>query len=179
MSWATFAAGLCGDPELRSLLTQTLAAGPFAAFSWETPASAASTGESPFEMVVVAAPHLVRAVPSPAAFAEHLGPGPTCVRTFANLAGDTQLVAPLRLADDAAYGHLAAFVRAAPAAQVDELWQQVGAALTAAWARSAAPVWLSTSGAAVPWLHVRLDPRPKYYVHAPYRTADGITPGGD
>lgn len=32
------------------------------------------------------------------------------------------------------------------------------------------PVWISTSGLGVPWLHVRIDDRPKYYQHAPYRT---------
>ena len=31
------------------------------------------------------------------------------------------------------------------------------------------PLWLSTSGAGVAWLHVRLDDRPKYIQHAPYR----------
>ena len=73
------------------------------------------------------------------------------------------------LTEHAAYGHLAAFVRAAPGGQIDALWQAVGAALEDAWGRSPAPVWLSTSGSAVSWLHVRLDARPKYYVHAPYR----------
>ncbi|MDC0672991.1 DUF6940 family protein [Nannocystis radixulma] len=170
VSWAAFAAGLRGDPRLRSLLTATLAACPFAGFFWETPAVAAATTGSPFEMVVVAAPHLTRTLASPEAFAEHLEPGPSDVRTFANLGGDAVLVVPRGLVDAAAYGHLAAFVRAAPVAQIDALWQAVGAALAAAWARSPAPVWLSTSGSAVPWLHVRLDARPKYYAHAPYRT---------
>ncbi len=32
-----------------------------------------------------------------------------------------------------------------------------------------APMWLSTAGAGVPWLHVRLEDRPKYYGHAAYR----------
>ena len=36
---------------------------------------------------------------------------------------------------------------------------------------SAKPVWLSTAGAGVSWLHVRLDDRPKYYGYAPYREA--------
>ena len=30
------------------------------------------------------------------------------------------------------------------------------------------PTWLSTEGSGVPWLHVRLDSRPKYYHHAAY-----------
>ena len=31
------------------------------------------------------------------------------------------------------------------------------------------PTWLSTAGMGVAWLHVRLDQRPKYYAHRPYR----------
>ncbi len=34
------------------------------------------------------------------------------------------------------------------------------------------PVWLSTAGGGVPWLHVRLDNRPKYYSYRPYREED-------
>jgi len=33
------------------------------------------------------------------------------------------------------------------------------------------PVWLSTAGGGVAWLHVRLDDRPKYYGYAQYRNA--------
>ena len=31
------------------------------------------------------------------------------------------------------------------------------------------PVWLSTAGGGVAWLHIRLDSRPKYYSFEPYR----------
>lgn len=31
------------------------------------------------------------------------------------------------------------------------------------------PIWLSTSGLGVYWLHVRLDTRPKYYNHDEYK----------
>ena len=31
------------------------------------------------------------------------------------------------------------------------------------------PVWVSTNGDGVAWLHVRIDERPKYYAYAPYR----------
>jgi hypothetical protein len=33
----------------------------------------------------------------------------------------------------------------------------------------ARPIWLNTAGAGVPWFHVRLDKRPKYYGVDPYR----------
>ena len=29
-------------------------------------------------------------------------------------------------------------------------------------------VWLSTAGDGIAWLHVRMDPRPKYYQHTEY-----------
>jgi hypothetical protein len=29
--------------------------------------------------------------------------------------------------------------------------------------------WVSTSGLGVPWVHVRLDERPKYFQFGPYR----------
>ena len=66
-----------------------------------------------------------------------------------------------------AYGHLAAFVREAPEAPRHALWQSVGAARARRVGPS--PVWLSTAGDGVAWLHVRLDDRPKYYRFEPYR----------
>jgi hypothetical protein len=36
----------------------------------------------------------------------------------------------------------------------------------------AAPVWLSTSGLGIYWLHFRLDTVPKYYTYAPYKRPD-------
>jgi hypothetical protein len=33
------------------------------------------------------------------------------------------------------------------------------------------PIWLSTAGMGVAWLHIRLDERPKYYSHKPYAVA--------
>jgi len=79
------------------------------------------------------------------------------------------MVVPCPIAEPSAYGHLAAFVRQAPEPQWHALWQTVGAAMTRRI--GSRPVWLSTAGAGVSWLHVRLDDRPKYYGYAPYRSA--------
>jgi hypothetical protein len=109
--------------------------------------------------------------PDPEAFAEHFrGASEASVLAFPNLSGDALMVVPCPLAADSAYGHLAAFVREAPEAQRDALWLAVGEAMSRRM--SAKPVWLSTAGAGVSWLHVRLDDRPKYYGHEPYRTLD-------
>lgn len=52
----------------------------------------------------------------------------------------------------------------------DALLAQVAAAIHARWTeRPDAPLWVSTSGLGVPWLHVRLDDAPKYYTHRPFR----------
>jgi hypothetical protein len=77
------------------------------------------------------------------------------------------MVVPCPVADADAYGHLAAFVRLAPEVQRHALWQSVGGAM--ARRVGTKPVWLSTAGAGVSWLHVRLDDRPKYYGFAAYR----------
>jgi hypothetical protein len=53
-------------------------------------------------------------------------------------------------------------------AQRYALWEAVGR--VAERRLGTAPVWLSTAGAGVSWLHVRLDDRPKYYAFTPYKT---------
>lgn len=153
------------DAAFRVWLNALLADAPYRAFRWETPGVTVATAHRPFEFVLLDAPSLARE-PDRGAFAEHFAPGAAVAR-FANLSGDSVLIAPAPLAADDMYGHLAAFVRGAPAVQVDALWRAVGDAL--ARRLSAKPVWLSTAGAGVSWLHVRLDDRPKYYGHAPYR----------
>lgn len=155
------------DPGFRSLFNSWLVVPPYAAFRWETPPVTAATVTRPFEFVLLDSPGLARQS-DPGAFAEQFQDSPNAdVVTFSNLGGDATLVVPCPRADPSAYSHLAAFVREAPEAQRDAFWEAVGRAV----ARRVGdrPVWLSTSGAGVPWLHVRLDDRPKYYSHVPYR----------
>ena len=118
----------------------------------------------------IAKAKLVPASPEIDAFREHFardedGDG---VVAFDNLGGDATLVVPCPLASPDAYAHLAAFVRKAPAPQVHALFRRVAEESLARL--SARPLWLSTAGMGVYWLHVRLDARPKYYRHAPYKT---------
>jgi hypothetical protein len=121
--------------------------------------------------VLLDSPGLARR-PDPEAFAEHFGGAPEAgVVVFPNRGGDAIMVVPCPKARPSAYGHLAAFVREAPESQRHALWQSVGEAM--ARRLGAKPVWLSTAGAGVSWLHVRLDDRPKYYGFGPYRQAAG------
>lgn len=171
---ATFADVLRGwrtDAAFRAWFNDLLAAAPFSAFRFETPGATAATAARPFEFVLLDDPALARP-PEPGAFAEHFRKEPAAtVIDFANLREDAVLVVPCPAADPGAYGHLAAFVRAAPAEQRDALWRAVGEAV--ARRLGAKPVWLSTAGAGVAWLHVRLDDRAKYYGHGPYKRVPG------
>lgn len=153
------------DADFCSWFNALLADAPYSAFRWETPAVTSDTAARPFEFVLLDSPSLARR-PEPEAFAEHFA-GTTPVVTFPNLGGDAILVVPAPVAGPDAYGHLAAFVRRAPEPQRHALWQSVGEAM--ARRIGAIPVWLSTAGAGVSWLHVRLDDRPKYYGFAPFR----------
>jgi hypothetical protein len=140
---------------------------PFAAFRWETPPITLATASRPFEFVLLDSPGLA-SHPDRSAFADHFDKaGEAGVVEFPNLSKDAILVVPCPNGPITAYGHIGSFVRQAPAVQVHELWAAVGAAMQRRL--SAVPVWLSTAGAGVSWLHVRLDDRPKYYGYAPYR----------
>jgi hypothetical protein len=157
------------DADFRSFFNCVLADSPFSAFRWETPPVTAASANRPFEFVLLDSPGLARK-PDAHTFAEHFrAAAEDGVVEFTNLGKDAIMVVPCPLGPPSAYGHLGAFVRQAPKAQQDALWKLVGTAM--ARRLSTKPVWLSTAGAGVSWLHVRLDDRPKYYGYAPYREA--------
>lgn len=159
------------DAGFRSMFMKALADVPFEAFRWETPPLTSATLGRPFECVLLDSPGLA-SKPSPEAFAAHFGPEASArgVVEFANLGKDAILVVPAPQGPTSAYGHLAAFLRNGPEGQRHALWQLVGDAMKRRVAK--VPVWLSTAGAGVPWLHVRLDDRPKYYGFPPYRSEE-------
>jgi hypothetical protein len=167
---ATFVDVLLGwqdDAMFRSIFNALLANVPFSSFRWETPSVTRAMLTRPFEFVLLDSPGLARR-PDPDAFAEHFsGSSKTDVIAFPNLGGDAILIVPCLMTVPSAYGHLAVFVREAPEPQRHALWRLVGEVM--AQRVGAKPVWLSTAGAGVSWLHVRLDDRPKYYGFEPYR----------
>lgn len=163
--------GWCTDPDFRGFFHQQLTSAPFSAYRWETPAITRATFDRPFECVLIDSPGLARH-PDVDAFAEHFASASADDRAdgisaFPNLRGDALMVVPHPIAQPAVYPHLAAFMRAAPEAQIDALWRRVGQAVLERLGDH--PLWLNTAGAGVAWLHVRLDSRPKYYRHQPYR----------
>jgi hypothetical protein len=168
-SRAAFFVALANDRSLRMVLTETLRASPHAAFAWETPALSAATAERDAAFAILDSPALARVAPDPAPFASQLA---NCdrVATFANLGGDAVLIVPSPRAAPAA-AHLSVFVRTAPADVIDDLWCAVGDAVARTRATKTDPLWVSTAGLGVHWLHVRLDDRPKYYRHRAFTNA--------
>ena len=177
LTWALFGRLLQSDGRLRAQMTAILRDCPFEAFFWETrPLTGGSASSTPFEFMLVNSPTLARVTANGRPFQDFIGDkkGTEAVEVFANLSGDALLVVPAQSSTVAAnsYAHFANFVRSAPEAQVDLLWSQVSRALEQRIAERGleAPLWVSTSGLGVYWLHVRIDNRPKYYQHGPYRT---------
>ena len=157
------------DRAFRAFFIALLADAPFSAYFWETPPVTTATVDQAFEFVLVDSPPLAKVRPDPSAFERyfqstdrHEG-----IVTFSNLGKDAVLVAPSPRAPLSAYPHLAAFVRNAPAPQKHALWRSVGEALERSLNQR--PIWVSTSGLGVFWLHVRLDSYPKYYTFRPYK----------
>ncbi|MDY6782300.1 MAG: hypothetical protein SW833_07080 [Cyanobacteriota bacterium] len=156
------------DKEFRSFFLSLLSDVPFSAYRWETPAIANSSINRPFEFVLLDSPGLARASDA-ATYREYFTTDDRDdgIVVFDNLGKDATLVVPSPRASNSAYPHLATFIRRAPDAQKHGLWRIVGR--TVQHQLRDRPLWLSTAGGGVSWLHVRLDSRPKYYGFKPYK----------
>ncbi|MCA9058403.1 MAG: hypothetical protein KDA85_07885 [Planctomycetaceae bacterium] len=157
------------DSEFQDDFTSILAASPMTGFRWETPVLSALTSGQPFEFVLVDAPRFATRRTDCQAYEQYFTSseqdgGIVC---FPSLGKDAMLVVPSPWTTADVYGHLATFVRGAPQTQTRALWQVLGRTLSAR--DQDTPIWVSTAGGGVAWLHVRLDKSPKYYWYAKYR----------
>jgi len=121
--------------------------------------------EKDFSFVLVNSPSLIREIDL-ISFQEHFT-DPDLVKVSPNLSGDAIMIIPTPGKNEEEYGHLADFCRNAPDSVQSQLWETVGKqTLTTVKKRNC---WLSTAGAGVSWLHLRIDSKPKYYTYSPYR----------
>ncbi|MDJ0957779.1 MAG: hypothetical protein QNI91_13010 [Arenicellales bacterium] len=155
------------ETKFRSWFTQQLKETPMDAYFWEAPPVTRKSFARDFEYVLINAPSLSRFQPDPLAFGDQFNDAASEIVVFRNLGRDAILVAPVPLKRDNDYAHLAAFLRSAPKTQIDALWK--GVFKTLAHVLTDKPVWVSTSGLGVAWLHIRLDSIPKYYNYRPYK----------
>ncbi len=162
------------SPEFADWFSDLLASAPFEAVFWETPPLTHAALNRPFEYVLVDSPALIAVQPDPIAFAAYFQPGKAIVE-FENLGRDACLIAPCPGEAGDNYAHLSAFLRCAPEHTRRALWSALAKALEQRL--SDQPLWCSTSGLGIFWLHLRLDARPKYYTFDPYRHDRLMTEG--
>ncbi len=156
------------DDSFRSWFISILAGAPFPAFRWETPPVTTGTVGRRFEFTILDSPWLVEP-PNPSAFADQFATADPDdgIVVFENLGKDAMLVVPVPRKSETGCVELGAFSRDSSPTRNHALWRAVGR--TMQQQISARPLWLSTAGGGVPWLHVRLDSRTKYYGFHPYR----------
>ncbi|MGH6889327.1 MAG: DUF6940 family protein [Rhizomicrobium sp.] len=170
-------AGWQDDTGCRATFVEALARTPFAGFFWEMPPVARGHADIEYECVAIESRALAGLASDPVAFAANFGRTNETVATFPNLGGDALLVAPRPMGAAANYAHLAAFLRRGPQAQKHEFLQALGRAVAGELRDRSGRIWISTSGLGIAWLHARLDNRPKYYQHQPYRDREhGVVP---
>ena len=159
------------DPGFRDHFTALLNDSPFSGYRWETPAITDATLDRPFEFMLINTPGFCTRKTDANTYAKYFSEDDTDagIVVFQNLGGDATLIVPSPRDSDTAYGHLAAFVSHAPQAQVHSIWRVIATQVKSKIGSQ--PLWVSTAGGGVAWLHVRLDARPKYYAHTPYKTA--------
>jgi hypothetical protein len=153
--------------EFISSLTES----PFDAFRWEMPAVSTQSSNRPFEFVLLDAPHLQKQADHKT-FAQYFTDDDTRqgIVAFSNLGKDATLLVPSPRTGNAAYPHFATFMRAGPDTQKHALLRELGAIATERLNTTERPLWMSTAGGGVAWLHVRIAHNPKYYGYAPYRS---------
>ena len=154
--------------DCRRFFTDLIAAGEFRGLTWETPSLSNTSLSKRFEFVITDSPLLVSAGIDPKPFAEHFRSQAEdeSVLIFPNLGGDALLVVPRQIGEAKHYGHLASFLRGAPEEQRVRFWQQMAKATRQRLGER--PIWLSTAGLGVNWLHGRVCKTPKYYRHRGY-----------
>lgn len=169
LAWTNVVSGWQSDSLFREFFISLLIDAPFRAYFWETPPITNARINTEFEFVLVDSPRLADIHTEQMAFENQFAVAPVdeAVIEFANLSGDANLVVPCLRGAQSAYSQIATFARLGPENQQHELWKMVG--ITLERLLGTQPLWLSTSGLGVYWVHIRFDAVPKYYTHDPYR----------
>lgn len=171
LTYADFLSALANEPRFRELICEELRGAPFVAFRWETPPLIGTNLNQSFECLLHDSPGLdVRADPTD--FESYFQDDVEVV-CFDNLGADALLIAPCLISKSTNYSHIGAFHRTAPQSQQHAFWIAVATAVLRRVGSK--PVWLSTAGGGVDWLHMRLDDHPKYYRHLAWRNCGKAT----
>ncbi len=160
--WATKAA-------FQDFYTETLLQYGGKGCFWEHPRLDRAMVNEPYEGVIIRTDAFTKLTADFSPFAGAVQPDQS-VSVFPNLVGTARLIVPNQPESPEVNGRdLIAFLASAPGPLRHKFWRTVGMEVARAIAEGAAFRYLSTHGLGVRWLHVRLEQRPKYYHHRPYR----------
>jgi len=151
----------------RSWYSNILTDTGFDAFFWENRPFTSSSLSKPYECNVICSSYLAGKSPDREPFRNYFDDKNDVV-CFANLGKDAYLIAPVPKSNDDGFTHLGRFLREADRNQIDSFWKTSAHETLKRISKN--PVWLSTSGLGVFWLHARIDSTPKYYQTEAYRT---------
>jgi len=153
----------------RQFYIQILKDNPFEGYFWEHPPIKKETVNQDYEFVLVKADVFLRLSPHEDTFSQYFRKQPNeSVISFPNIGRNAHLVVPAPQSESTNYIHIGHFFRADLLTQQSTFLQKVGKQMT--MHINPNPLWLSTSGLGVYWLHARLDQRPKYYTFKAYKT---------
>ena len=157
------------NARFREWFSTTLAAAPMQACFWESRPVTLANVDDVYECVLIDAPMLASQPENSTAFRNVFDAAAEDIVCFDNIGHDALLVAPAPTLGQVDHAHLLGFLRTAPGTRIQLLWRVVSERVESSL--SALPLWVSTSGLGVPWLHIRLDSMPKYYNYGLYRLA--------
>ena len=173
---------LCNSSEFRNLCTNILKECPFEAFYWYLGVAYYDDKKDEdrsdiFKFTVKNAPSLITK-------ANDEFKVPNSISEIPNLSRNCLLIVPKCLGEYQKYAHLGSFIRKASHSQIDQLWGTIGNRIGYVMECSEftkfdknIPLWISTHGNGVNWLHIRFDSSPKYLEWVPnltkFKTKDG------
>ncbi|CAG8510556.1 1645_t:CDS:2 [Racocetra fulgida] len=132
------------------------------AYLWECPPVSQESKNNHFEFVVTKSKALSYMKQDCSSFNDKLN-------SFSNLGKDATLIVPMPC-HKLDYKNLSNFTKKAPKDQQIKFWQEVANKLSESLEiGTPRPRWLSTHGLGVPYLHVRIDNKPKYYSYLPFK----------
>lgn len=155
-----------GSELFREFYNDFLASSGFKAFFWENKPMSGGLMTEEYECSLINSGFLAGKSPDINTFQDHFDRSKKVV-SFSNLGKDAQLIAPVPKGKVDCYTHIGVFVRYADKHQIDGFWKTVAEETVQHINKN--PVWLSTSGLGVFWLHARIDSYPKYYQTAEYK----------
>jgi len=183
ITWKKCIELLNSSDDFKTLLVNVMNSVPFKSYFWETiPFSDRTAGTIGFQFVCLNAPNLEGLQADCTSFGSAHGQ----IRVFPSLSRDAVLVVPPdRSADGkevkkyASHSQISTFLRDVDSTERLRLFQELGRTLQVHVIDQAGnfsmlgptvPVWVNTEGSGVPWLHLRIDTRPKYYHYDPFRS---------